>query len=105
MQIGRCYLLWVLSISSLPIINNNNNNNKRTQATRTRRDPPPPPPPPQQPQRRRQPATATTEQRQQHNLHRTPGSCAPPVDDSHPRMDEPTFVEFFIHPTSLNSHF
>ncbi|CAK9216724.1 unnamed protein product [Sphagnum troendelagicum] len=90
MQIGRCYLLWVLSISSLPI--NNNNNNKRTQATRTRRDPPPPPPPPpQQPQRRRQPATATTEQRQQHNLHRTPGSCAPPVDDNHPRMDEPTF--------------
>ncbi|KAH8969202.1 hypothetical protein BDL97_02G021800 [Sphagnum fallax] len=90
MQIGRCYLLWVLSISSLPI-----NNNKRTQATRTRRDPPPPPPPPplppQQPQRRRQPATATTEQRQQHNLHRTPGSCAPPVDDNHPRMDEHTF--------------
>jgi hypothetical protein len=27
------------------------------------------------------------------------------VDDNHPRMDEPTFVEFFIHPTSLNSHF
>ncbi|CAK9214363.1 unnamed protein product [Sphagnum troendelagicum] len=102
MQIGRCYLLWVLSTSSLPIINNIN---KRTQATRTRRDPPPPPPPPQQPQRRRQPATATTEQRQQHNLHRTPGSCAPPVDDNHPRMDEPTFVEVFIHPTSLNSHF
>jgi hypothetical protein len=27
------------------------------------------------------------------------------VDDNHPRMDEHTFVEIFIHPTSLNSHF